>query len=211
MKHWIQLKPKGRQVFVYGRHPSKPRAMRYVAAVPLDCQPGAVSDQIKVSVADLQTGELEAIIERTAAFLVERQAKTSKAATEASLQSLGSQIQLATAALLAGARLPADQAQGLYDQIIAFRGHLLRLQRGKPLAGSVPAPGPSAPAKQSPTPKAVRARTPDKVTVQTAETVPAVALQQVPASASPAEPLMLNVGRARPGLRDAVRGVVSSK
>lgn len=247
MKHWIQLKPKGRQVFVYGRHPTKPRAMRYVAAVPLTCSPDAVTDQIKVGVADLPASELEAMVERVSAFLAEREAANRKAWSELSLRSLASRIKEATSALLAGERLPDDQATDLYEQISILRGHLLRLTRGKPLTGSG---APMVTPKQAATPKTVRARTASKVpakaaeavpvvapsqepaqaaqqapavaplTVQTqaAEAVPAVAPSQVPAQAAtqaPApvvtEPLMLNVGRARPGLREAVRGIVSSK
>lgn len=225
MKHWIQLKPKGRQVFIYGRHPTKPRAMRYVAAVPLTCPPWAVADQIKLGVTDLPAPELEAIIERTAAFLAEREIANSKASSELSLRSLSSRIKEATSALLAGERLPDDQFKELYNQVSEIRGHLLRLQRGKPLAGSAPAP--IASPKQEVAPKTVRARTASKVLSQAAEEMPTVAplpvptpaaeavsvvaLPPVPAPAVVTEPLMLNVGRVRPGLRDAVRGIVSSK
>lgn len=215
VKHWIQLKPKGRQVFIYGRHPTKPRGMRYVAAVPLTCPPGAVADQIKVGVADLPPPELEAMIERVSAFLAEREAANKKAWSELSLRSLASRIKEATGALLAGVRLPDDQSKDLYDQISILRGHLLRLQRGKPLTGSgAPIEAP----KQAAAPKTVRARTASKVPAEAAEAVPVVAPSQDPAQAVPqvpapaeAEPLMLNVGRVRPGLRDAVRGIVSSK
>lgn len=222
MKHWIQLKPKGRQVFVYGRHPTKPRAMRYVAAVPLTCPPGAVAAQIKVGVADLPPPEREAMIERVSAFLSEREAANRKAWSELSLRSLSSRIKEATGAMLAGERLPDDQAKDLYEQISILRGHLLRLQRGKPLAGSG---APIETPKQAATPKTVRARAASKVPAKAAQKVPAAAPLTVPTTAAEAvpavapqtqdpavaEPLMLNVGRARPGLRDAVRGIVSSK
>jgi len=238
VKHWIQLKPKGRQLFIYGRHPTKPRAMRYVAAVPLTCPPGAVADQIKVGVPDLPESELAAIVERVTGFLSLREAANRKACSELSLRSLSSRIKEATCALLAGERLPDDQStKDLYEQISILRGHLLRLQRGKPLTGSS---APIEAPKQAAAPKTVRARTANKVPAKAAAAVPAMAPQQAPAQAAqpvpaaaqmtvspqaaeevpavapsqvPAqavtEPLMLDVGRAR--VRAAVRGIVSSK